>query len=582
MRAWGVWIGVWIGVGIVAGCGPRTTGARPDGPRRAGRGATTYLFEFPSEADLERLVSGAPATLPAPERGTPLSRWELTPPADETTYAAASVVEPMVIESGAAAGVELVPTPAGRCAADQLARYELERIAAGDETLSVPAELARHALGRCGTITAQHALWAHAVTGPADATDEEVLGVLGTSVRDGITRMFSGGVTGRFELGAVVRHLGRNHVVTAVLSRAPTTFAAPSEIDATGHVTLHLTADRLVDHVFALINQGALGYARCAAVPYDTAIAIRCPMASEDGSTWVSVFGARATSTLLDALGETIVARDPAAGWVYELAAPPSATGATPREAILATVNAYRSAAGLPALVLSTAHSDLADALAPRFFDARAPAGEREVATLGILSALRVETSLLPNGHVIDGNLVGEQVLGGDPATWAASSIGRPLGRMVLLSPDASVLALGILPGTGLTSAIAATYGGSRTGEAARVLDAIDQMRALRGLTPVRRLVPSASLVQMATAIDGGTDPNAALDRFGPGIEREMPPGTRAMIQTISAVDPGAVWMALDEATLLRPELSIAIATARWAPEGMRWAQLEALLVVYE
>jgi hypothetical protein len=232
--------------------------------------------------------------------------------------------------------------------------------------------------------------------------------------------------------------------------------------------------------------------------------------------------------------------------------------------------------------VLSTAHSELSDALVPRFFDPGTPPGEREVTALGILSALRVETALLPNGHVIDGNLVGEQVLGNDPATWAASSIGRPLGRMVLLSPDATVLAVGILPGAGLTSAVAATFGGGASGEADAVLDAMDEMRALRGLPPVRRLAPSASLVQMAAAIDGGTDPSAALDRFGAGIERELPPGSRAMVQTISAVDPGAVWMALDEATLLRPELSIAIATARWAPEGMRWAQLEALLVIYQ
>lgn len=556
-----------VAMTLGAGCGA----ARPRTGSEAGH--TSYLFSFPTREEIAALASeaSAPALTPPPT----VSRFEMTAPATATTHDVGGVWETLVTEVAEAGGVHSVGSARARCAADQLARFGL---AHRDAAAGIPPELVRHALARCGALVVQHAIWAYQVETDEATTDAEIIARFGDGIRADLAGLFpAGGLPGTFDVGVWVAREGRMRVIAAVLARADGAFVEPPSVtDGVAHVALEL--HRPVELGLALINQGRFGFAPCDAVLEATVLHLACPMAEGDGAAWVAIFGGRATSPLLEPLGEMMVARGPSDGWVYELVAPAGAdAGGDGAADVAAAINAFRAEAGLGALSLAPAQSEVAATLAPRFFDPAVPPGEREVMSMGLLAGWDVG-----GGLIGDANLVADGSMGSNAALWAAGSIARPLGRLVLLNPDADALAVGVMTARGAISALAVTYRhvvGRDPAQTMAVYEALDAARAARGLPPVQRSAVPSRLEAMADAIARGTDPAAALESERSALSAELPGD--ADLRILSVADPAFVALGLPEALLASPRLRVAVTTAPWAPEGMPWAQTEVLLLFY-
>jgi hypothetical protein len=524
---------------------------------------------FPSSMEIERLAAAPPPLVTADAADVPT--WDLAGPfPDAPDAGAAPYPGPWgALLDAAAAGGAFTAADSMHCVARELGRFYLRHQAQPTETLR------RYIDGWCGNTAPQTDVRYYRGDVPAQAKDEEVV----THWKSDVATMLEGfgsapGARAGIWYG---RDNGRAVVLVARavpwIQLAPTTTAAPD-----GIVALRGTMLRPAQEIRVLVNRGALGVAACTldegvALP---AFAARCELEPADPAAWIEVT-AVPPGRVLGIASLRLLVRRPAAVPRYAVVDP--LAGDTGADATAALINRMRATAGLRPLTVDETQSTLARQLAPHFFGAMFGGdslGITERISLGLMAGWR-----LPD--VTSAGIYAAWTMGTDPGALLAASLDSPVGRSVLLDPQASHLAVGELPGAGssVRGSLFVTYSTLPPDAAAvrsSVLEAIQAARRARGLAPLRPISTFGSLEsQLASQLRGGAvTPDEALAQALRSVVEATQRDARGGYVVGSPLDR----IGLPEGALAPGAPGAVLVVAPYKPTGEPWWRWAVVLVV--
>ncbi len=216
--------------------------------------------------------------------------------------------------------------------------------------------------------------------------------------------------------------------------------------------------------VQALVNRGTFGFAPCEpdASMQLPRFAFKCSLAPGDRVAMIEVSAQPLGRILSQDILRVLARRPDVPANVYQRAgaAPGAATDAEQNlpKAVQTAVNEVRKRAELQPLLLSETQSETATTLAPHYFAASLGL---EPPTIGDLVALGLAAGYRVGGAIKDFGITAGWTPGSrSVGLWLDSVLRYPNGRAALLSPNASVLAVGAVTSAEppLLAAIATTY----------------------------------------------------------------------------------------------------------------------------
>ena len=332
-----------------------------------------------------------------------------------------------------------------------------------------------------------------------------------------------------------------------------------------------LLASRCEDDPTAPLDRVSLV---CKVDPSDPTEWIEVDQGDAGGFTWLPVFEALIR-------GKPDVAAD---SWVrpaLSVAAPANAVGESPAQRMLADVNAVRAGAGLRPLTLSTGESAVSTSVAPRYFDAllarRDEAANDEIFR-GVAAGWNVGAPI-HSGRVITAWTRG----GRDVERMVAGALQRPSGRVIMLDPDASFLAVGWaeLPERRFHGALVSSYLGTKEETASSLASAlyarIDAVRASRGFAPTRRMPElQPKLDEAVSRIEGDHRvPRRVLDYLLTDCACMERRSVRGWISEATSLED----LRLPDELERSDAPAIAVAVAHWKPDDSPWQEYVALVV---
>ena len=557
---------------FLVGCG---AAARPVAVAPA---ASPPPSPFPSAAELDR-VAAVPAR-PVSTRAMDVPTWDLAGPfPDAPTAAPAPYPGPWgALLDEAARGGRFTPTADMHCIAREVGRFFLRHRA-------LPAETLRHHIeGWCATPAVGVDLQTFSGDVPAGVSDEEVLAQWAPGTRHMLAAIPA-------DAAAIAglwygREDGRAIVVVAraiPLVRLDATSLAP---DADGVVVVRGALATPSSQVRVLVNRGRLAIAACS---LDEQVALprfeaRCAVDPADPTAWIEL-SALPPGRILGKAVLRLLARRAGAAPSFAMAEPfPAVDGAAQASggaALADLVNRARSAAGLPTLAIADDESALATRLAPHFFGPLLdgdPAGQTDVIALGLMAGWQVPAP------VADAGLYSSWTASSDARYLIAAALDSPLGRSVLLDPDASHLAVGGVGdgGPSVLGGLFVTYQTvveDATAATRAVLESIQAARAAAGLPPLHLLGGmDADAADVAAQLrTGAMTPDDALHRLLAQVARRSP-GVAPEGWLLST--PGLDKLELPDGARTPGDNAAVVLAAPYRPAGEPWWRWAVVIVV--
>lgn len=419
---------------------------------------------FPSRTEIEAIAASSPPLASRSNQEIGVGSWQATGPfpggwsprtpedKDDPFLAIARKV--------AKKRRNAMVSEAAVCTAREIGRFFLA-------TTGVPQpELKGWLSRRCALSQEPRLLW-QAVQADDEATDEALVAALTQGLEEGFGKIALDGDElgiwqGREAGVAVVMMVAAPR--KAIFDKLPNTPSDDDTVTVAG--TLRLSADS----VFALVNRGADGYARC---EVDAKVKLpkfcfTCRVSPDDGAVMIELGAQRPGRVIGERLG-WLLARRPGRMPMQWTAPAAEASELEPqalRQKVLTLVNDRRIAAGLRPLREVVAQSQVVASLAPAFFAAgtgsSAP-GER--AMLGVLA-----------GYEIDARLQDAWISAASASAASAQALvdalfEQPGARRTLMEPAASLVALGLLSDQNGASLLVATYDVLEPGEEQSLTD---------------------------------------------------------------------------------------------------------------
>jgi hypothetical protein len=362
---------------------------------------------------------------------------------------------------------------------------------------------------------------------------------------------------------------------------------APVVVDDRGNAELTgtLTTPSNPEAIYALVNRGTRSFERCR-VLHDLALprfSFNCRLDGEDKQAWVELVAQPQERLLGHTLARVLVHRGALAPTYVALNLDHRANAATAREftqQAFALLNRARSEAALTPLSLAEQQSETNAKVAAHLIDAGSAGdgGAADRIALGLLAGWDVVGVEIRDASVISDALRGVH----DAATWLRDMLDSPLGRSVLLEPDARELALGAVfdhPWRGVSvvvTAYALFEHADDLADADFVFDAIRSRRLALGLRAPRRLdgmllVKQADLIR-TRSMHPETALHEAMDAMS-GVHRVPLRAGYVMANHLEVVDLP------DE--LVRPgRLDLAVAVSHIKLPTAAWGQYVILFVM--
>jgi hypothetical protein len=554
----------------------------------AHRASGKPIHEFPSRIELGQLAASAgnrPAALPDMAR---VDVWTIAPEsaaiADATLTGQPPAQTPWnALSEELAAKTGAVATPGMRCLAAELARVYVEAGEAPDPGLQ------RYLTGRCGALAVNPASSVSIQDVPEEVSLEVAFERWKAQLAPDLQKRLQAGE----QVGIGLARSGRR--VVMVMSKAVPAVTLPSFtrlVDGESRLVLQGQLREPASGLLALVNQGAYAVTHCEVDPAVALPAFRvsCPVAARDEHAWVQLAATPPGRVLANQVLSVLALRSPAAALTYSRqagAAAPVSDDASFRKAALTLVNRIRASANLKPITLSEPQSVAVSQLVTPFFGAYLgtdPAASDTLnrITLGLMAGWEVRTATIRDASLV----VGLDVMTPDAARWVNDALDQPMGRVVLLDPQAEVLALGaeVHSAPSMLAAIAVSYQfferEQKPGElATSLLERLARVRKARGLgktTQVEHMVGMAEA--LADVESGRSTPHEAM-------ESAMYEVARATGQAVS----GLVWETHDvEAIEFPPELlrhgnlMLGAGVTFYRPQGGAWGQYTVVFVVID
>lgn len=565
----------------------------PHGPPLAVQGP-----RFPTSGELEELVRKAPAAEVFEGGTAEIPGWTLSGPLPDRIDGAPikprHAWEEMLVEVTAPDRDRIVPTGAMRCVARQTARFWLEAQA-------LPSRAMRQAIAaRCGSPFGDYSTAAQAGDVQPEASDRNVLVVLGPAMREAMKKSFGlgsaeprsaeGDAPARpsLDVGIHYERQGERVLLLAVAQpRLAILEPAPIAADSAGLFRLRGRLLHRAASIEAQITRGAHGVAPCALDPAVRLpdFAITCELGRGDRDAWVEVDAFTPGWIIGDAVIEGRVLARGEVGDRYEQPPMPpgeAAPGADRAEALCRMLNGVRARAGLRPLSLEARQSRTAAELAPLYFAARngqLDLGVADEVVLGLRAGWEVG-----GGPIRRGDFTARMAQGtADLRVLLALALARPAARRVLLSPEADRVAIGVVaqPEERMLGAVFGTYAPpartSSAEQARAVVRVLARERAARGLPPP--LVIDAAedeAAEVAALAAGGMEPGQALGE----LVRRASHATAHDMEGFAITGPSLEGLSFPDALLRRRELRLAIAVVDHRPDGSPWTLTLALVAV--
>lgn len=529
---------------------------------------------FTSESELKQVMAQPRPTKVFGEGTVAVSSWDLVGPLPDTIADAPhetdSLFAKALLETAATKGFRASGPLA--CVARQMSRFLALK---GGRP---PTGLRTFMSARCGVAAPTvGTLW---LTGkaPADVTDEALRARWDEQVRALAAKVGPGE-----RAGIAFAREGEQVVVTLAHVRDDTNLEPVTLTpDADGFVWVRGVSTRKADSIFGTTNRGRSGTGDCVDTQARAAPAfeLKCPVAKDDATAWVSV-SAREKGRVLGYEVVRLLALPSGAAsstWTApSLVAP--APGASAAD-FAAQLNAVRAQLQAPPLALSEAQSNDLRELAPFYFEAmlKDDDGLEDKLALGVMAGWRVEQ------EIMSGSFAASYGEASTASELLSSMLDSPGYRRDLLSTRAGVLALGLLQEGPVLAALVSTYEPIQPptwpATSDKVLTALNGQRQRAGKKPVQWvLLPSASEPTWAEAVAKREyDSETALEKFmsvASSVTRRPVRGWR-----IPAVD-------LDDITwpdemLTKDSLEVLfVVTSERNPKDA-WGQYVLLLVILE
>jgi len=554
-------------------------------PEAGPEGSGPSSNPFPDREQLESLGQ-APAisdllTIPS----LSVAEWKLTGPLPDTAGATPHVTSNaseklLDVAVSRRAGLATSTEPM-HCAAREIGLFALAHDALPD------SGLVEFIAARCGSTGSgvRPAYLSERV--PAAVSDEQV----NERWRDRLEEMLSASLQGGpVEIGLWFGRDG-DRAVAIVASSQRTALIEPfSTLSEGGAVTIRGEVLSPTAAVSALVNRGRFGFAACTSEPGRglPRFSFRCELAPDDPQAAIEIsvlpVGRFLTSSALRTL-----ARPPGSrADTYRRVEPSS--GVAPLDpaelagAIQGGINAVRRRAELSPLTLSKTQSEDAAELVPHLF---ASGWGMTSAAVGDLVALGLVAGWRVGGPIKDADMVTGLMLGSrDVGLWLDTVLRYPSGRSALLSPRASVLAVGAISSETppILAAVATTY--ELFGEedfqadARRVLDLIAKARPTDS-KPLAELPEEArkAVQEVARAArEEKLSPRAALDR---AVERSgQALGRRIQGWVLQTSSLEEIRLPPELLGLESPALAVGVTFTQ--PDDAPWARYLVLVVAAE
>jgi hypothetical protein len=334
------------------------------------------------------------------------------------------------------------------------------------------------------------------------------------------------------------------------------------------------------DALVAFVNQGAFGVAHCRVEPMVSLpdFDLRCPMAEGDETAFVNLEMLTVGRVLAQRAAVIMLRRD---GVRPTFRAPTPVEGeAGDAAALLARLNEVRAQAGLAPLTASAPESAVHARAAPHAAAAviRSQADAQELLSLGMMAGWAVEGGTIRWAHHLTAVELGTR----SPAQWVASALEQPIGRLLLLRPDARQAAIGTVSveDPPALAAVVSTYsfyeGNDHAADAERLFARIERERTARGLPPPERMQGLETLSAQAARVSAG-DTQASI-----ALRIALDQESARRRQSLSGLQLEAV--DLDHAQLppelfARRDLTLGLAVGHTRAPGAAWGQYVVFLV---
>lgn len=532
------------------------------------------LHVFPSRAEIAELAAQPQAKQPIAAEMIAPEEWALAlppPVADPPGHALLATLTP---------GAK--PSPALDCVAHELARLLLQF---GDKLPSL--SLQRFVAARCGAVVAVAPFRSWSAEVPPEQSDAAIIeGLRG--------RLNAKIAVGAREAGLGLARDGKRAVVVVTYAN-PEVELEPFERVVGQDGVLRIRGRVLLetDALQAFVNRGAYGSAPCELDPAVTppAFSLACELAPGDDHAWVQMLALPRGRVMGHEVLGVLALRASDAETSYRtrhFGEPRPVDDADAfHAAVLEMVNAIRAEAGLTKLASASKQTSTANAVAPMFFNAALspdPAAQRtlDALSLGLLAGWDVQ-----GGIIRDGDLTASVVIDShDAERWLSDALERPLGRAVLLSPEARVLALGsVLQGEpSVLASVALTYAffepEAKAGERAmRVLDRLARVRNARGLgrTVLVRDTPGVQ-DELARIQRGEATPGEALRGLLDTVSQSTGRAVHGFVWETSDLDA----IEFPPALLTRGTLVLGAGVTHYRASGGAWGQYTVLFVVMQ
>jgi hypothetical protein len=581
-RRWSRRIAAAIGAVVVAGCAAPSPSPSPpsdDEPQSSGR--------FPSASDLDRL-----AEKPAPQRlelqrELDVETWKLVGPFPEHLQIELRAVDTpwdsLLSEAARQRPGLLLQTEAMHCVAREAGLFYL------DHQAQPGPGLQRYITSRCNAAVPAYRAATLYTRVPESASEQEVFDRWRESVAESIRQLTVGGP------GTVGVWYGRNgqEVLVMVVAGTRAVHVDPVETILEPGSTVFITGEALlpVDAVSAIISRARFGFAICNADP-NVALprfAFECVPDPSDESAIISV-GYTPPGRLIAKSGVNLLlfpgGRPSAEYRLFSYSSERIVSDAdTAGAQFVEVLNEVRGDAGLESLQEAPAQSAIASSLAPHFFSAllgNSAETDADLVALGMIAGWGVD-GILQSGRFA------WSVAGAtrDVGRLLSTILEYPVGRQVLLDPEAEKIAVGAIVDPGGEASSMAVLVGTYTlfSESAHAKNAegvyvrFQKARAEHGLQPAKRLEQIGPMsMEAAGLVQAGLEPRQAFDQLLQSSSAALRRPVSGWLAEVSDLDD----LEFPEDFVSRASLEIAVGVAYRRPDPEPWGRYVVMVVVAE
>lgn len=458
------------------------------------------------------------------------------------------------------------------CLAHQVAAFY-------DETQKLPdGRFMRFAGARCGSGSPQVSLSAQSTPLGGDPSDEWVWSQMKEA---GYLTPLDELVTAGYDAVGLSVFRTKDQATMAVvgaLEPAHLKVVTPRPDDK-GRVVVQGVLKQPIDALEVIINSGEVGFNRCPLVSDGKRFEARCKMAKSDPSAWFEVVTLEREAVLSSVAARGMAVREGRAqGYEPIDQGPPVASEADFTRDFARALGAVRNRGGLAPVTLNAPQSEEATKLAPHLMRAHqdGDTGTQQQITMGLMAGWHVA------GDIRDGNLFLMGQATRSPTSFLAAVLESPMGRSVLLDPEARVLSVGASFHRHSEMALVVNswqlyQSQDHSKDREKVLVALDEARTRAGRS---HIVIGTNLHELEEAItmvqSGQRSPHGAVNRAAQLAAQRLGRNVWGLVVEGYNLEH----LAFPPELTHPPQLFVEVAVTHYRPEGAAWAQLAVLVLL--